>query len=176
MSRIGEKPVAIPAGVTVTIDGAHVSVKGPKGDLSWDVPAGIAACVEGAAVIVSRGDDTLKSFHGLSRSLIANMVEGAAQGYRKDLEIQGVGFRANVQGQILSLALGFASPVEYRIPEGIAITVNNNTEVNVVGPDKQQVGETAARIRAFYPAEPYKGKGIRYKGEHVRRKVGKTVA
>ncbi len=176
MSRIGEKPVGIPSGVTVTVVGSRVDVKGPKGDLSRQLPRAISARVAGDAVVVMREGDDAKPFHGLSRSLIANMVEGVSKGYRRDLEIQGVGFRASVQGQVLSLSLGFASPVEYRIPAGLTITVNNNTEVNVAGADKEQVGEAAARIRAFYPAEPYKGKGVRYKGEHVRRKVGKTVA
>jgi large subunit ribosomal protein L6 len=176
MSRIGEKPVAIPSGVTVSIDGTRVCVKGPKGELGCELPVGITARVDGDSVLVSRADDSLKPLHGLGRSLVANMVEGVDKGYRKDLEIQGVGFRAGVQGQALSLALGFASPVEYRVPEGVTVAVNNNTEMSVSGCDKQQVGEAAARIRAFYPAEPYKGKGIRYKGEHVRRKVGKTVA
>ena len=176
MSRIGEMPIDVPSGVTITVDGSHLTTKGGKGELSLDLPEGIAAAVEGNTVVVTRGDDTQKAFHGLTRSLVANMVEGVSNGYTKELEIQGVGFRAALQGKTLSLSLGFASPIEYAIPDTVTITVNNNTEVVVSGADKQQVGEVAARIRAFFPAEPYKGKGVRYKGERVRRKEGKTVA
>jgi large subunit ribosomal protein L6 len=176
MSRIGKTPVAVPAGTTVAIDNGLVSIKGAKGELSWSLPDGISAVVEGSEVVVTREDDRVKNFHGLSRSLIANMVEGCTNGYTKTLTIEGVGFRAEVKGQILSLSLGFASPKEYPIPEGVTIQVNNNTEVVVSGADKQLVGLAAARIRSYYPAEPYKGKGVRYKGEHIRRKEGKTVA
>jgi large subunit ribosomal protein L6 len=176
MSRIGKTPVAVPAGTTVTIDGQAVSVKGAKGELSWTLPEGISAVIDGSEVVVSRESDKQKNFHGLSRSLIANMVEGCTNGYTKTLSIEGVGFRAEVKGSILSLSLGFASPKEYPIPDGVSVQVNNNTEVVVSGPDKQLVGLAAARIRSYYPAEPYKGKGVRYKGEHIRRKVGKTVA
>jgi large subunit ribosomal protein L6 len=176
MSRIGEKPVDVPAGVTVAIDGSHVSAKGAKGELAMDLPEGISAAVDGSTVVVTRCDDSRKAFHGLARSLIANIMEGVSNGYSKELEIQGVGFRAAVQGKTLSLSLGFASPIEYPIPDTVTIAVNNNTEIMVSGVDKQQVGEVAARIRSFYPAEPYKGKGVRYKNERVRRKEGKTVA
>jgi large subunit ribosomal protein L6 len=176
MSRIGKLPVAITAGVTVTIDGSAVSVKGPKGDLAWSMPAGISAAVEGSEVVVQRDSDRVKNFHGLSRSLISNMIEGVANGYTKQLEIHGVGFRAAIEGQILSLSLGFASPKLYKIPADVTITVTKNTDVTVTGADKQRVGEAAARIRSYYPAEPYKGKGVRYKGEQIRRKEGKTVA
>jgi large subunit ribosomal protein L6 len=176
MSRIGKLPVAITAGVTVAIDGKAVSVKGPKGDLAWTMPEGISAAVEGSEVVVQRANDRVKNFHGLSRSLIANMIEGCANGYTKQLEIHGVGFRAAVEGSTLNLALGFASPKIYTIPEDVTITVTKNTDVTVTGPDKQKVGEAAARIRSYYPAEPYKGKGVRYKGEKIRRKEGKTVA
>jgi large subunit ribosomal protein L6 len=176
MSRIGKLPVAITAGVTVTVVGADVSVKGPNGELAWSLPAGISAAVEGDEVVVKRDSDRVKNFHGLSRSLIANMIEGCAKGYTKQLEIHGVGFRAAVTGQMLSLSLGFASPKEYKIPEDITIVVAKNTDLTVTGADKQKVGEAAARIRSYYPAEPYKGKGVRYKGEQVRRKEGKTVS
>jgi large subunit ribosomal protein L6 len=176
MSRIGKTPVVVPAGTTVSIDGAAVSVKGTKGELSWTLPEGISASVEGSEVVVTRATDKHKSFHGLSRSLVANMVEGCTNGFTKTLTIEGVGFRAEVKGKILSLLLGFASAKEYPIPDGVTITVNNNTEVVVNGPDKQLVGLAAARVRSYYPAEPYKGKGVRYKGEKIRRKVGKTVA
>lgn len=179
MSRIGQKPIDIPGGVTVAMAGATVSVKGPKGELTHEVPPAIDVKVEDDNVIVSRADDTKmsKSLHGLSRSLVANMVEGVSRGFSKRLEIQGVGFRAAAQGQELVLTVGRSSPVQYVAPQGVVVTVEDGgTTIVVAGPDKQKVGEAAARIRAFAPAEPYKGKGVRYKGEHVRRKVGKTVA
>ena len=176
MSRIGEVPIELPAGVTITVDGSHVVVNGGKGELSLDLPEGISMTVEGKNALVSRENDTQKAFHGLARSLVSNMVEGVLNGYKKELEIQGVGFKAAVQGEMLSLSLGFASPKEYKIPATVKVEVENNTKLTVTGIDKQQVGLAAARIRSFYPAEPYKGKGVRYKGEKVRRKEGKTVA
>jgi large subunit ribosomal protein L6 len=176
MSRIGEKPIEVPGGVKVSINGTLVEASGPKGALQLTLPEGIQATLDGATLSFSRENDSQKAFHGLARSLVANMIEGVNNGYTKELEIQGVGFRAALSGKTLSLSLGFASPIEYPVPDSVTIAVNNNTEVVVSGADKQQVGETAARIRSFFPAEPYKGKGIRYKGEQVRRKVGKTVA
>jgi large subunit ribosomal protein L6 len=178
MSRIGENPVDIPSGVTVEVQDRTVKVKGSLGELSQDLPGQIEAEVVDGKVLVKRPDDTRvhRSYHGLIRTLIANMVEGVSKGYSKELEIQGVGFKAVVQGQKVLLSLGFASPVEYNVPDGVTVTVENNTKVVVTGIDKQKVGNSAARMRSFYPAEPYKGKGVRYKGEHVRRKVGKTVA
>ncbi|MBT3194679.1 MAG: 50S ribosomal protein L6 [Verrucomicrobia bacterium] len=176
MSRIGEMPIDVPAGVTIAVEGSHVTAKGGKGELALDLPEGISADLEGSTLNVARSSDDQKAYHGLSRSLIANMIEGVNNGYSKELEIQGVGFKAALQGSTLSLSLGFASPVEYTVPDTVDVTVNNNTAVVVSGADKQQVGEVASRIRSFYPAEPYKGKGVRYKGEHVRRKEGKTVA
>lgn len=178
MSRIGQQPVDIPEGVTVTATGSCVSVKGKQGELSQDVPGAISVAVADGKVMVTRGDETResRSYHGLVRSLIANMVEGVSKGFSKDLEIQGVGFRGAVQGKTLSLSLGFASPIAYPIPEGITITEAGGTKITIAGADKQKVGDVAARIRGFFPAEPYKGKGIRYVGEQVRRKVGKTVA
>lgn len=176
MSRIGENPIDVPAGVTVTVEGSHVTAKGAKGELALELPEGIGGRVDEHTVALSRSNDAQKAFHGLARSLVANMIEGVHNGFTKALEIQGVGFRAAVQGSTLSLSLGFASPVEYTIPDTVTVAVNNNTEVVVSGADKQQVGQVAARIRSFYPAEPYKGKGVRYKGEYVRRKEGKTVA
>jgi len=176
MSRIGEKPIAVPAGVTISVVGSQLTVKGEKGELALAMPEGISAAVEGNLVLVKRCDDNHKAFHGLTRSLIANMAEGVSQGYTKELEIQGVGFRAALEDTTLSLSLGFASPIQYAVPDSVKVVVNNNTAVVITGVDKQQVGEVAARIRSFYPAEPYKGKGVRYKGEKVRRKVGKTVA
>jgi large subunit ribosomal protein L6 len=178
MSRVGEKPIEIPSGVTVKVEPSLVAVKGGQGELSMKISDFIKVETDDKAVTVTRADDTResKSFHGMTRSMISNMIEGVSKGFSKELEIQGVGFKAVVQGQKLSLSLGFASPVEYTIPEGVNIKVDNNTAVTVTGPDKQQVGDVAARIRSFFPAEPYKGKGVRYKDEHVRRKVGKTVA
>lgn len=177
MSRIGKKPVQVPGGVTVTVAGSRLSVKGPKGELVHAMPAPVTARVDGASVRVECAGETKKqkSLHGLTRSIVANMVTGVAQGYSKELELQGVGFRAQVQGPKLVLALGYSHPVEFVAPAGIAFVVKEN-RITVSGPDRQLVGDTAARIRASYPPEPYKGKGVRYKDEHVRRKAGKTVA
>lgn len=178
MSRVGIKPIAMPSGVTVKVDGARVTVKGPKGELTRTLPAGISVRVNDGTLEVARMDEErqTRSFHGLCRSLLANMVEGVSQGFRKDLEINGTGFRAAVQGRTVALSLGFSGPKEFAIPEGITVSVENGTLVAVTGPDKQRVGDVAARIRSYYPVEPYKGKGIQYKGEQVKRKVGKTVA
>ena len=177
MSRIGKKPVVIPAGVTVTVDGSRVSAKGAKGELTMTLSGPVAATVKDGAVCVACSEDTAdgSSRHGLTRSLIANMVTGVSKGYSVELELQGVGFRAAVQGPKLTLTIGYSSPVEFLAPSGILVGVKESI-ITVSGPDKQLVGDTAARIRSFYPPEPYKGKGIRYKGEHVRRKAGKTVA
>jgi large subunit ribosomal protein L6 len=179
MSRIGKQPVVIPAGVTVTADGNAVTVKGKLGELSRVFQKGINVKVEDGRVLVSRADDSRmqKSCHGLSRTLVKNMIEGVTNGYKKALSIEGTGFKAMLQGTKLSLSLGFASPKEYAIPEGIKVTVDpNGLVVNVEGIEKELVGEAAARIRSYYPAEPYKGKGIKYVGEQIRRKQGKTVA
>lgn len=178
MSRVGAKPVEIPSGVKVTVEGGCLRAKGAVGELTLDFPPMVSAAVEGNQVKVVRQGETrdVKSLHGLSRSLVVNMLEGVSKGFSKALEIEGVGFRATLQGQNLTIALGFASPVEYTVPEGVKVVVQDGTKVGVSGPDKQKVGDVAARIRSFYPVEPYKGKGIKYKGEHVRRKVGKTVA
>jgi len=178
MSRVGQKPIAIPAGVDVKQNGAVLSVKGPKGSLSLDVPDGFQVQIEQGVISLSqiRPELELGPRHGLYRSLIANMIQGVSKGYVKELEIQGVGFKAAVQGQTVVFALGFSSPKVMNIPPGVEVKVNESVNVVVSGPDKQQVGNLAAGIKAFYPAEPYKGKGIRFKGEHVRRKVGKTVA
>jgi large subunit ribosomal protein L6 len=178
MSRIGKQPVRIPDGVTVAAAGRRVTVKGPLGELVRELPAGITAAVAEGAVRVARTDDSRvqRSLHGLSRTLVANMVEGVTRGYRKELTIEGTGFKAQVQGAKLALSLGFASPKAYAIPAGIRVTEKQGVQLLVEGIDKERVGEAAARIRGFYPAEPYKGKGIRYVGEQVRRKQGKTVA
>jgi len=178
MSRVGKQPVVIPDGVTVTVQDREVRVKGPVGELSMTLAGPVSAVVEEGRVVVSRSEETRegRSFHGLARSLVANMVEGVSRGFSKKLEIQGVGFRAAVQGQNLTMTLGFSKPVDFIAPDGVKLEVEGGTQITVSGPDKQKVGDAAARIRSFFKAEPYKGKGIRYAGEHVRRKVGKTVA
>lgn len=177
MSRIGKKPVVIPSGVTVELAPGLVKVKGPKGQMAQNLPQGVVAKQEGQAILFSVNDsEGLKALHGLIRSLCMNMVEGVTKGFSKDLEIQGVGYRAKVDGKNLSLTLGFTHPVIYPIPEGIKIDVADQVRVKISGIDKQLVGEVAARIRRFLPPEPYKGKGIRYLGEVVKKKAGKTVA
>lgn len=176
MSRVGQKPVEIPSGVTVTVNGSDVRVKGAKAELAITMASGVSAVVEGGKVIVKIADEEKGNLHGLTRTLIANMIEGVTKGYSKALEIQGVGFKAAIQGQKLQMWLGFPKPVEYTIPDGIKVVVTEGTAMVVSGADKQMVGDVSARIRSYFPAEPYKGKGIRYKGEYVRRKVGKTVA
>jgi len=177
MSRVGKKTIAIPAGVTVTINGAAVTVKGGKGELSWTMPEGITAAVDGAVLTVSRADESrkLRALHGTNRSLLANMVEGVSKGFIKELEIVGVGFKAAVKGKALDLALGKSHPILHPIPAGVTVTVTDNTKVKVEGIDKQIVGQFAAEVRGYYPPEPYKGKGIHYVGEYIRRKEGKSV-
>ena len=177
MSRIGKEPVKIAEGVNVAVDGQKVTVKGKLGELAYTMQDGITAKVEDGNVIVSRKDDSVSNFHGLARALINNMVIGVSTGYTKQLSIEGTGFKAVLQGSNLSLSLGFASPKIFEIPEGLKVTVENDgLQVTVKGIRKEQVGEAAARIRAYYPAEPYKGKGIKYVGERIRRKQGKKVA
>ena len=175
MSRIGKKAVAIPSGVTVTIDGQTVTVKGPKGQLAWTVAEEIEVKQEGGEIQLSKRDDTTRAqaMWGLSRSLVNNMVVGVTQGYEQTLELVGVGYRAAMKGQALSMQLGFSHDVDIKPPEGISFVVPKQTEVKIAGIDKQLVGETAARIRRIRPPEPYKGKGVRYQGETVRRKEGK---
>lgn len=177
MSRIGKKPVVIPKGVVVQAGGSTVSAKGPKGELTMTLPPSVKAEVKEGSVLVSSAEDTAlgRSRHGLARSLIANMVAGVEKGYSIELELQGVGFRAAVQGSKLTMNIGYSSPVVYETPKGITVAVKESL-ITVSGSDKQMVGDVAARIRSYYPPEPYKGKGIRYKGEHVKRKTGKTVA
>lgn len=176
MSRIGKRPIDIPGKVTIAIDGQSVTVKGPKGELSRVLPGEVAIAQEGATLLVTRQDESraARRRHGLCRTLVANMVEGVSQGFQRRLEIQGVGYRAQVQGRSLILNVGYSKPVELEPPAGIQVAVENNTNVVVSGIDKEIVGNTAARIRAVRPPEPYKGKGIRYAGEAVRRKVGKA--
>lgn len=176
MSRIGKRPIAIPAQVTVTIDGQSVTVKGPKGELSRVLPGEVTVAQEGETLFVKRRDESrvARQRHGLCRTLVANMVEGVSQGFQRRLEIQGVGYRAQVQGKNLTLNMGYSHPVQIEPPDGIQFAVENNVNVMVSGIDKEIVGNTAARIRAVRPPEPYKGKGIRYAGEVVRRKAGKA--
>ena len=178
MSRIGKEPVKLADGVTATIAGQKVTVKGKLGELSYTMHDGITAKVEDGNIIVECADDyNLGNFHGLARALINANVIGVSAGYQKQLSIEGTGFKAVVKGKELALTLGFASPKIFTIPEGLTITVENDgLQVTVKGIDKQMVGEAAARIRSYYPAEPYKGKGIKYVGEHIRRKQGKKVA
>lgn len=176
MSRIGKYPVPVPAGVDVTIDGADVQVKGPKGTLSLTVAAPITVAQGAEGIEVSRPDDerVSKSLHGLTRTLIANMVTGVTEGYEKKLEIVGTGYRVALKGSDLEFALGFSHPVVVNPPEGITFAVESPTKFSVAGISKQQVGEVAANIRKIRKPEPYKGKGVRYAGEQVRRKAGKT--
>ena len=178
MSRIGRKSVQIPDKVKLDVsEDGDVTVEGPKGRLQWSLPRQISLKVEGKEASLSRSAETrsVKALHGLSRSLISNMVAGVSQGFQKNLEIHGVGFRAQVQGTNLTMSLGFSHPIVFSIPDGIKITVQENTRLQIEGIDKQKVGQVAADIRAFYPPEPYKGKGIRYAGEQILRKEGKTV-
>ena len=176
MSRIGKNPIAIPTKVEVNIDGLNVKVKGPKGELLRTLPSLVSVTQEGTEIKVIRDNDSRKARerHGLCRTLVANMVQGVSQGFEKKLEIQGVGYRAQAQGSKLTLNVGYSKPVEMQMPTGISVAVNNNTEVVVTGIDKELVGNIAAKIRAVRPPEVYKGKGIRYAGEYVRRKVGKS--
>ena len=177
MSRIGKQPIVIPPTVKVEVKGQKVFVEGPKGKLDWELPRRTSLKVQDGKIIVSRdGDDAqARALHGLSRALVNNMVNGVAEGFVKKLEIQGVGFKAAVQGRIVNLNLGYSHPINYQIPEQIKVTVEENTKLTIEGPDKKVVGQVAAELRSFYPPEPYKGKGVRYVGEHVQRKEGKTV-
>ena len=176
MSRIGKAPIPIPDKVTVSLDGLAVTVKGPKGELSRVLPEGVSVSQEGGTVVVSPTSSHSRSRerHGLSRTLVANMVEGVSQGFTRKLEIVGVGYRAQVQGRKLVVSAGYSHPVEMVPPEGVTFSVENNTSVFVSGPDKELVGNEAAKIRGIRPPEPYKGKGIKYEGERILRKAGKT--
>jgi large subunit ribosomal protein L6 len=177
MSRIGKQPIAIPPKVKVEIQGQKILVEGPKGKLDWELPRRTSLKVEDGKIIVSRGgeDAQAKALHGLSRALVNNMVRGVTEGFVKKLEIQGVGFKAAVQGKNVNMVLGFSHPINYAIPDQIKVTVEENTKLTIEGPDRRLVGQVAAELRSFYPPEPYKGKGVRYVGEHVQRKEGKTV-
>jgi len=178
MSRVGNAPVSVPAGVDVTISGVDLKVKGPKGELEMTIPEPIAIKQDGDELVLERPNDDResKARHGLARSLVNNMVIGVSEGYRKDLEIIGVGYRAAAKGKnALEMQLGFSHPVNYQAPDGIEFDVPEQTKIGVIGIDKQVVGQVAAEIRAFKKPEPYKGKGIRYVGEHVIRKAGKAA-
>jgi len=177
MSRIGKNPIPIPDGVTVTVAGNESVVKGPKGELRQHVPAGLNYEMNDGRLEITRPSDskTMRSNHGLVRALIANQILGVTEGWKKILEIEGVGYRAAVKGKILDLQLQFSHPLEYPIPEGITIECPEPTRIVVTGLDKQQVGQVAAEIRSYRKPEPYKGKGIRYKGEHIQRKAGKAA-
>lgn len=176
MSRIGKQLIEIPSGVTVNVANGEIQVKGPKGSLACVIPEGIAAKVEDGNLAFARPDDSkpARSRHGLARSLASNMVIGVSEGFTKRLEIEGVGYRADVKGKVLNLLLGFSHPVDVPIPEGLSVSVEANTKLSIEGADKQQVGQFAADVRSLRPPEPYKGKGVRYDDEHIRRKVGKA--
>jgi len=178
MSRVGKQPIAIPSGVTVNLSDSEVQVKGPKGQLTCSIPTGITAKVEESKLVFDRADDSkpARTSHGLARALANNLIVGVSDGFVKKLEIEGVGYRADVKGKSLNLLLGFSHPVEMSIPEGLKVSVDQNTSVTIEGADKQAVGQFAADVRSLRPPEPYKGKGVRYADEHIRRKVGKAGA
>ena len=177
MSRVGLKPITLPEKVAVKVDGNTVNVEGPKGKLEFSVPSGISLRSEDGSVVVSRATEQRehRALHGTVRSIVNNMITGVSEGFSKDLEIHGVGLRAAVKGSDLDLSLGRSHPLLHPIPSGLTVTVNENTKIKVEGIDKQLVGQFAAEVRAFYKPEPYKGKGVRYVGEKVRRKEGKSV-
>lgn len=177
MSRVGLKPISLPEKVAVKLDGRKVVVEGPKGKLDFNLPEGISLSTEGSTVVVSRASEQrqVRALHGTARSLVQNMIIGVSKGFVKDLEIHGVGLRAAVKGSDLDLSLGRSHPLLHPIPAGLTVTVNDNTKIKVEGIDKQLVGQFAAEVRGYYPPEPYKGKGVRYADEKVRRKEGKSV-
>ena len=177
MSRVGNKPVALPKGASATVQGNQITVKGPKGELSWAFKPAIQVKADASQVTVTDpSGGSLSPLHGTTRAIIASMAKGVVEGYERELEIEGVGYRCALQGAKLVLNVGFSHPIEVAVPKGIKIEVADGVRIKVSGADKQMVGDTAARIRAYQKAEPYKGKGIKYKGEQIRRKAGKTVA
>jgi len=178
MSRIGKQPVTLPAGISARVADGVVTLNGTKGELSLKVPETVTVAQEGSVLNVTRkGDDKQsRADHGTIRALLQNMLVGIKDGYSRELEIQGVGFRASIAGKQLTMSVGYSHPVEYTVPDGITVAVTDGVKLKVSGIDKQLVGQVSARIRAFRPPEPYKGKGVRYKDERVRRKAGKTVA
>ncbi len=177
MSRVGNKPITVPGGVKVAVNGAEIKVEGPKGKAAHQLPKSLAARLENNILTLKNESDERqdRALHGLHRSLLANHVEGVSKGFSKKLEIQGVGFKAALAGKVLTLNLGFSHPILFNVPEGIKVTVTDNTNILIEGSDKQIVGAVAADIRGYYPPEPYKGKGVRYSDEQVRRKQGKTA-
>ena len=177
MSRIGSQTIRVPEKVKISVTDSHVSVEGPKGKLEMDMPIRTSVSHEDNVLKVSRdGDDRqAKAMHGLGRSLLNNMIQGVNEGFVKKLEINGVGFKAIVSGNKVTMSLGFSHPINYQLPEQIKVTVDKDVKVTIEGPDKQKVGMVAAELRSFYPVEPYKGKGVKYEDEFVRRKEGKTV-
>ena len=174
MSRVGEKPIPVPANVKVKIEGAAVLVEGPKGKLRTDLPEGIRVEVADKQLLTKRDSDLRAALHGLARTLVANSIIGVTDGFKRELEIVGIGFRAEVKGKNLVCALGFSHPIEFPIPEGVSIAVEKQTRIVVTSTEKQKVGQVAANIRALRPPDPYKNKGIRYAGERLRKKVGKA--
>ena len=176
MSRIGKNPISVPSGVAITLDGNRITVKGPKGELSRTIPADMLISQENGTVTVNRPSDDPKhkALHGLSRTLIANMVEGVTKGFSKQLDIVGVGYKAEARPYGLQLALGFSHPVEYKAPQGIKLSAPAPTQIIIEGANKEVVGQVAAELRSLRPPEPYKGKGIKYAGEQIRRKAGKA--
>jgi len=176
MSRIGKKPVVLPKNVTATIEGQTIKVKGPRGELERRLHPALGIALEDGSVVVSRPDDESehKALHGLTRTLVSNMVEGVTKGFQKQLEIVGVGYKAETRPYGLQLALGFSHPVEYRAPKGIKLSAPQPTQITIEGADKEMVGQVAAELRGLRPPEPYKGKGIKYVGEQIRRKAGKA--
>jgi large subunit ribosomal protein L6 len=177
MSRIGKQPIAVPPKVKVELKGRTVFVEGPKGKLQLELPPRTTAKVDAGQILVARqGEDAqARALHGLGRALINNMVKGVTDGFVKKLEIHGVGFKAAVQGNSVTMNLGYSHPVVYPVPDQVKVTVEDNTKITIEGPDRQSVGQVAAELRSFYPPEPYKGKGVRYVGERIIRKEGKTV-
>src|SRR5215211_4488352 len=175
MSRIGKQPIAIPPKVRVDLKGSKVFVEGPKGKLDMEIPRRTSLKIDNGNVLVSRdGDDAeARAMHGLSRALLNNLVKGVSEGYVKKLEINGVGFKAAVQGKVVNLSLGYSHPINYEIPDQVKVTVEENTKITIEGPNKQSVGQVAAELRSFYPPEPYKGKGVKYADEKIVRKEGK---
>lgn len=177
MSRIGKQPISIPAKVKVSVSGSRVTAEGPKGRLEMTLPPMTSARIDGSVLTIDRvGDGSeSKAMHGLGRALVSNMVKGVSEGYQRKLEIQGVGFKASVQANLINMALGYSHPILYPVPAGIKVVVEDNTKITIEGADKEMVGRVASELRSYYPPEPYKGKGVRYAGEHVVRKEGKTV-
>ena len=177
MSRIGKQPIKIPQGVKVAVDGLVVRAEGPKGKLSQPVPAGLTPKMQDGTVVIERGSDEreVRALHGLARALVANMVNGVKDGFERKLEIIGIGYRAQMQGKAIQLALGYSHPIVFPLPEGITAEIDKQTAITLRGADKALLGQTAAKLRALREPDPYKGKGIRYVGEVVRRKVGKKA-